>query len=94
MVALEGNTSGERAWTFPTDDDYEEDLKSDVADILQVNDKQQMENCTVKFNNNILFQCRQPTEADHIYAAIFLKKFVKESVPWIHLDIGSAYRFV
>ena len=62
---------GERIWPFPLDDDYEEDLKSDIADILQ---------------------CRQPTEADHIYATSFLKKFVNPAVPWVHLDLGSAYK--
>lgn len=31
-----GEQSGERVWPFPLDDDYEEDLKSDIADILQV----------------------------------------------------------
>lgn len=27
---------GERIWPFPIDEDFEEDLKSDIADILQV----------------------------------------------------------
>ena len=62
---------GERIWPFPLDDDYEDDLKSDIADILQ---------------------CRQPTEADHIYATSFLKKFVNPMVAWVHLDLGSAYK--
>ncbi len=62
---------GERIWPFPLDDDYEDDLKSDIADILQ---------------------CRQPTEADHIYATSFLKKFVNPTVAWVHLDLGSAYK--
>ena len=66
-----GETSGERVWSFPCDDDFADDLKSDVADVLQ---------------------CRQPTEADHIYATAFLKRFVAKSVPWIHLDLGSAHR--
>lgn len=62
---------GERMWPFPLDDDYDDDLKSDIADILQ---------------------CKVSTEADHIYAAAFLKKFVNPSAPWIHLDLGSAYK--
>lgn len=66
-----GVTSGERAWSFPVDEDFDDDLKSDVADMLQ---------------------CRQATEADHIYAALFLKRFVHQSVPWVHLDLASAYR--
>lgn len=39
-----------------------------------------------------VLQCRQPTEADHIYAAIFLKRFVHSTVPWVHLDLGSNHR--
>ena len=35
---------------------------------------------------------RQPTEGDHIYATVFLRKFVNAAVPWIHLDLGSAHR--
>jgi leucyl aminopeptidase len=66
-----GEKSGERSWPFPLDEDYEEDLLSDVADVLQ---------------------CRQPTEADHIYAASFLKRFVNPTVPWVHLDLGSNHR--
>ena len=31
-----GQESGERVWPFPCDDDFSEDLKSDIADILQV----------------------------------------------------------
>ena len=58
-------------WTFPLDDDFADDLKSDIADTLQ---------------------CRVATEADHIYAASFLRRFVHPMVPWIHLDVGSAYR--
>ena len=37
-------------------------------------------------------QCRQPIEADHIYAAYFLKQFVNPAVPWFHFDMGSSYR--
>lgn len=35
-IVRAGEESGERVWPFPLDDDYEEDLKSDIADILQV----------------------------------------------------------
>lgn len=31
-----GERSGERLWPFPVDEDFEEDLLSDVADVLQV----------------------------------------------------------
>ena len=66
-----GTACGERMWPFPVDEDFGEDLKSDVADYLQ---------------------CRQPVEADHIYAAYFLKQFVNPAVPWFHLDMASSYR--
>jgi leucyl aminopeptidase len=56
---------------FPCDSDFEEDLKSDIADVLQ---------------------CRVATEADHIYAFSFLKRFVSVSVPWLHFDLASAHR--
>jgi leucyl aminopeptidase len=71
QIIQAGESCGERVWPFPCDDDFEEDLKSDIADVLQ---------------------CRQPTEADHIYATSFLKMFVNPAVPWVHLDLGSAYR--
>jgi len=70
-IIAAGEKSGERVWPFPCDDDFADDLKSDIADVLQ---------------------CRQPTEADHIYATSFLKRFVNPLVPWIHLDLGSAHR--
>jgi len=66
-----GEISGERMWPFPLDDDYADDLQSDVADVLQ---------------------CRVVSDADHIYAAMFLKRFVNPSVNWLHLDLGSAHR--
>ena len=66
-----GERCGERLWPFPLDEDFEEDLRSDVADVLQ---------------------CRQQTEADHVYAATFLRRFVNPRAPWVHLDLGSAHR--
>lgn len=66
-----GDRCGERLWPFPLDKDFEDDLVSDVADVLQ---------------------CRQPTEADHIYAATFLNRFVNPTSLWVHLDLGSAHR--
>nr|MDA8361635.1 leucyl aminopeptidase family protein [Gammaproteobacteria bacterium] len=60
--------SGERVWPFPLPEDYENDLKSDVADIKQ---------CTLE------------GEADHILAGLFLKRFVGEGTPWLHLDLAA-----
>lgn len=36
VLITAGQSSGERVWPFPLDEDFEEDLKSDIADILQV----------------------------------------------------------
>ena len=35
LINEAGRLSGERAWAFPCDADFEEDLKSDIADVLQ-----------------------------------------------------------
>lgn len=37
-------------------------------------------------------QCAIEGDADHILAARFLKRFVGENVPWIHLDLASGIR--
>jgi len=37
-----------------------------------------------------VLQCRVASEADHIYAAAFLQKFVSDKVPWLHLDVAAA----
>ncbi|HZX31903.1 MAG TPA: leucyl aminopeptidase family protein [Rhodocyclaceae bacterium] len=63
-----GVESGERVCVFPMDEDYEEALDSDLADIKQ---------------------CTLDGEADHILAALFLKRFVGEQ-PWVHMDLAAA----
>lgn len=68
MLIKAGEASGERVWPFPTPPDYEEALKSDVADIKQ---------CTLE------------NDADHILAALFLKRFVAADVPWLHIDLSA-----
>src|SRR3569623_613808 len=35
-------------------------------------------------------QCTLEGEADHILAARFLRRFVDEQIPWLHLDLASA----
>ncbi len=35
-------------------------------------------------------QCTTDGMGDHIYAARFLRRFVPESIPWLHLDLGAA----
>jgi len=34
-------------------------------------------------------QCTVSSEADHILAAAFLRKFVREDVPWLHIDLAG-----
>ncbi len=64
-----GQDSGERVWPFPMDEDYDEALKSDIADVKQ---------CALEGN------------ADHILAARFLQRFVKNDTPWVHIDLSSS----
>jgi leucyl aminopeptidase len=63
-----GMASGERIWPFPLDDDFDESLKSDVADVKQ---------------------CAVEGAGDHIFAARFLKRFVPESIAWVHMDLSA-----
>lgn len=63
-----GEASGERVWPFPLYPDYEDALKSDVADVKQ---------CTLE------------NDADHILAAVFLKKFVAKDSAWVHVDLSA-----
>ena len=37
-------------------------------------------------------QCRAPGEADHLYAARFLGRFVDPSIAWVHVDLSSGER--
>jgi leucyl aminopeptidase len=66
-----GRASGERVWPFPMDDDFDDDLKSQVADTLQ---------------------CTLGGEADHIYAARFLQRFVPRTSAWVHVDLAAVLR--
>lgn len=34
-------------------------------------------------------QCATTNNCDHIYAATFLSKFVKEEIPWLHVDLAA-----
>jgi leucyl aminopeptidase len=63
-----GNASGERVWPFPLPKDYEDALKSDIADIKQ---------------------CTLDSDADHILAATFLKKFLVNDPDWVHVDLSA-----
>jgi leucyl aminopeptidase len=69
LLQLAGAMSGERVWPFPMDEDYDELLKSDIADIKQ---------------------CSAENEGDHILGARFLRRFVPNDLPWVHLDLSAA----
>jgi len=64
-----GVESGERVWPFPLDEDYDDGLKSEIADVKQ---------------------CAMEGNADHILAARFLQRFVKQDTPWVHIDLSSS----
>jgi leucyl aminopeptidase len=66
-----GAASGERVWNFPLDEDFDTDLESSIADIMQ---------------------CSVDGKGDHILAARFLKRFIGEDNPWVHVDLSSATR--
>ncbi len=66
-IQTAAENSGEKVWPLPLWDSYFELLKSDVADLKNVNGR----------------------KAGAITAAIFLKQFVPEGVPWAHLDIAG-----
>jgi len=63
-----GSDSGERVWPFPLPKDYEDALKSDIADIKQ---------------------CTLDSDADHILATTFLKKFLVNDPDWVHVDLSA-----
>jgi len=66
-----GADSGERVWNFPLDEDFDTDLESTNADIVQ---------------------CALESKGDHILAARFLKRFIGDDNPWVHVDLSSATR--
>ncbi len=61
------STSGEKMWRMPVDDEYKEQIKSQIAD---------MKNTGGRWGGAIT-------------AAMFLKEFVDDSTPWLHLDIAG-----
>lgn len=69
MDALQkaGDASGERVWPLPLFDEYEEQLKSDVADMKNTGGR----------------------PAGALTAGCFLRKFVPEGVPWVHIDMAG-----
>jgi len=68
LIAEAGRESGERVWPFPLEKDYDQALKSDIADVKQ---------------------CTLDSDADHIIAASFLRKFIEGDMPWVHIDLSA-----
>jgi leucyl aminopeptidase len=65
-----GRNMGESFWPLPLLNDYEENLKSDLADFRQAASR----------------------AGGAIHAALFLRRFIKKTVPWAHLDIAGTAR--
>ncbi len=66
-----GEKTGDKVWRLPLDKDYEDLIKSDLADVKNVGPGR---------------------NAGTIVGATFIKKFVKEEIPWAHIDIaGTAW---
>lgn len=63
-----GLLSGERVWPFPLEKDFDQMLKSEIADVKQ---------------------CTLDGEADQILAASFLKRFIENNTPWVHVDLSA-----
>lgn len=61
------DTVGENIWRMPLSAEYEEQLKSKIADLKNVGGR----------------------PAGSITAALFLKHFVSDNLPWAHLDIAG-----
>jgi leucyl aminopeptidase len=67
-LELAAEASGERLWRLPHHAEYDDLMKSDVADLIN----------------------SSPIRKAHpIQGAAFLKCFVKEDVPWCHIDIAG-----
>jgi leucyl aminopeptidase len=58
---------GEGAWRMPLGAEYDKQLKSNIADMMNVGGR----------------------PGGSITAAMFLKRFVRDETPWIHLDIAG-----
>ncbi len=60
--------AGEKMWQLPLEEDYREQIRSDVADIRNTS--------STRYGGAIT-------------AGLFLKAFVDDAMPWIHLDIAG-----
>jgi leucyl aminopeptidase len=65
-----GQICGEHFWPLPLLNEYEEELKSELADFKQAATR----------------------AGGAIIAALFLRRFVKPTMPWVHLDIAGTAR--
>lgn len=70
-VKKSADASGERVWELPMWKEYEDLVKSEIAD---------------------LHNADESPDAGTIEGGWFLREFVKDEIPWVHLDIaGTAY---
>ncbi|MDR2350994.1 MAG: leucyl aminopeptidase family protein [Deltaproteobacteria bacterium] len=70
LVVDNGSSMGEMFWELPLIPDYEEEIRSKMADFKQAGSR----------------------SGGAINAALFLKKFVRPPLPWVHLDICGPAR--
>jgi len=63
-----GRRAGEKMWQLPLEEDYADQIRSDVADIRNTSSGRY---------------------GGAITAGLFLKSFVDDRIPWIHLDIAG-----
>ena len=70
VLSRSGQATGERVWPLPLFDEYNEQIKSDVADVKNSGGR----------------------PAGALTAGCFLKKFVPEGTPWVHVDMAGMAR--
>ncbi len=63
-----GRRAGEKLWQLPLEEDYADQIRSDVADIRNTS--------STRYGGAIT-------------AGLFLKSFVDDRIPWLHLDIAG-----
>jgi leucyl aminopeptidase len=63
-----GDYVGEKLWRLPLHPSYEDDIKSDIADIKNVGSGR---------------------GAGSITAAMFLRRFISDSINWAHIDVAA-----
>ena len=72
-VIAAGSRAGEKIWQLPMDEEFDELIKSDFADIANLGHGGSMGSRT----------------AGPITAAKFLEAVIEKNIPWVHLDIAG-----